>query len=214
MFKVNELKFDKNGVIIAVSQDWLSKEVLIVGVMNEEAVLKTLETGKVHYFSRSRNQLWLKGETSGHFQLLKEMRYDCEMNSVLCLVEQTGVACHTGNMSCFYQTAYKINQDSEETADIGSLLLHEHNIIIDRRDNPVDGSYTNYLLDKGIDKTLKKVGEETSEVIIAAKNNDKIELTYEIADLLYHLNVAMVQCGVNWDGISNEIKKRNNPEKK
>jgi len=178
MFNISDLNFDKNGVIIAASQDWRSKDVLIVGVMNEEAVRKTIDTGKVHYFSRSRNELWLKGETSGHFQLLKEMRYDCELNSVLCLVEQMGVACHTGNMSCFYRTAFKA--EYAEMADINTMITQVYDIVVNRRSNPVEGSYTNYLFDKGIDKMLKKVGEEAAEVIIAAKNEDKSELTCEL----------------------------------
>jgi len=206
MFDVANLKFDKSGVIIAVSQDYRTKEVLITGVMNEEAVRKTLQTGKMHYFSRSRNQLWLKGETSGHFQLLKEMRYDCEMNSVLCLIEQVGVACHTGNMSCFYRTAFKM--ESDEHATITDILTKEYEIVLNRKANPVEGSYTNYLLEKGVDKTLKKVGEEMTEVVIAAKNEDRVELTYEIADLLYHLTVAMVQSGVAWEDVAAEMVKR------
>ncbi|MFZ5989870.1 MAG: bifunctional phosphoribosyl-AMP cyclohydrolase/phosphoribosyl-ATP diphosphatase HisIE [Bacillota bacterium] len=211
------LKFDNNGLIPVVTQDYKTNEVLMMAYMNEEAFKKSLETGKVHYFSRSRNKLWLKGETSGHFQNIKSINIDCDGDTLLIKVEQVEAACHTGHYSCFYrelskegveETSHKVFDESKVYGDKSRVLQEVYDVIVDRTINPKEGSYTNYLFDKGIDKILKKVGEETAEVIIAAKNNDKGEIIYEISDLFYHLFVLMVERGVKLDDIYEELKKR------
>lgn len=206
-----ELKFNEQGLIPAIAQDYLTREVLMMAYMNRESFDKTMETGQVHYFSRSRNELWLKGETSGHFQTVKEIRYDCDCDTLLILVEQQGAACHTEHKSCFYRSVDKdgVVSELDEADSFGvDSFDYIYDVIVDRRDNPKEGSYTNYLFDKGLDKMLKKVGEETAEVIIAAKNQDKREIICEISDLIYHLSVTMVQSGVLWNDISEELKNR------
>jgi phosphoribosyl-ATP pyrophosphohydrolase/phosphoribosyl-AMP cyclohydrolase len=211
---VEELKFDDKGLISAIAQDYKTHQVLMVAYMNKEALDKTLETGKVHYFSRSRNSLWLKGETSGHFQLVKSISIDCDKDSIVVQVDQIDSACHTGEYSCFYRSLTKdgIKDLKSEKNGLKSqnvaILQELYDIITERKSNPKEGSYTNYLFDKGLDKILKKVGEETAEVIIAAKNKSKSEITYETADLFYHLFVLMVENGVELDDIYEELKKR------
>lgn len=200
---MEDLKFDEKGLITVVTQDYLTKEVLMVAYMNKEALDKTIETKIMHYFSRSRNELWKKGETSGHYQAVKGLYYDCDKDALLAFVDQTGVACHTGEKSCFYRS---IIENSEPSYT--EILKTIYDVIEDRSNNPKEGSYTNYLLDKGIDKTLKKVGEETAEVIIAAKNVDKEEVKYELADLMYHLSVMLFQKGVTWNDIFSQLEKR------
>ncbi len=198
-----DLKFDEKGLITCVVQNYLTKEVLMVAYMNEQSYKKTIETKIMHYFSRSRNELWKKGETSGHYQEVKGLYYDCDKDCLLAFVDQTGVACHTGEMSCFHNAIIE-----NETNSPLEILNDIEKVIIDRKNNPVENSYTNYLLDKGIDKTLKKVGEETAEVIIAAKNTDKEEVIYEVSDLLYHLSVMLVQRDVEWNEIFDRLKER------
>jgi len=214
---IENLKFDANGLIPAIAQNFRNKEVLMLAYMNREAIEKTLETGQAHYFSRSRQELWHKGATSGHLQHVKSIRYDCDGDTILLLVDQVGAACHTGNRSCFFRSANggKAGQSEAEAqhthnggADIGEALSHEYNVIIDRRDTPKEGSYTNYLFEKGLDKVLKKVGEETTEAVIAAKNADKEDLAMETADLLYHLSVMLVQCGLSWAEVAQALKDR------
>lgn len=210
----SELNFDPKGLIPAIAQDYETGEVLMMAYMNKESIQKTLETGKVHYFSRSRNKLWLKGETSGHFQFVKAIFTDCDKDSILIKVEQVDVACHTGQRSCFFNKITenaKIEEQTDKeafTCDNVYILKELYGIILDRKANPKEGSYTNYLFEKGIDKILKKVGEENAEVIIAAKNNDAGEIKYEIADLFYHLFVLMAEKGIKPNDIYEELKKR------
>jgi len=211
-----EIKFDEKGLVPVVVQDWESREVLMVAYMNKEAFELTVKTGLAHYWSRSRNKLWKKGETSGNIQLVKSISIDCDNDTLLLTVEQKGAACHTGNYSCFYRcfdgkgiTEKKDNKvDSSGPSGSHEILNKLYRIIEDRRANPKEGSYTNYLFEKGTDKILKKVGEETSEVIIAAKNNAKGEIVYEISDLVYHLFVLMVEKGVTLEDIYTELASR------
>ena len=201
----DNIKFDDKGLVAARAQDYVSGRVLMVAYMNKEAVEKTVETGTAHYFSRSRNALWQKGETSGHIQHVKDILIDCDGDAVLLKVQQVGVACHTGEATCFYT---KLGGERTEEAGSEGILKELYETIVHRRDNPVEKSYTNYLFDKGIDKMLKKVGEEAAEVIIASKNRDKPEIALEIADLLYHLSVDMVETGVTWDDVWAELLSR------
>ncbi|PKM64974.1 MAG: bifunctional phosphoribosyl-AMP cyclohydrolase/phosphoribosyl-ATP pyrophosphatase [Firmicutes bacterium HGW-Firmicutes-20] len=200
---INDLRFDSSGLITAVVQDVFTKEVLMVAYMNQEALDQTISTGKTWFFSRSRNQLWHKGETSGNFQTVKAIRYDCDGDALLIEVEPMGPACHTGEQSCFYRNIV----EGESTENV-SIITRLFETVKERKANPKEGSYTNYLFDKGIDKILKKVGEETSEVIIAAKNDSKDELVYETADLVYHMTVLLVEKGIDPQEIANELKKR------
>lgn len=199
-----KLKYDENGLIPAIIQDYDTKAVLMMAYMNEESLEKTMETGKTWFYSRSRKQLWNKGETSGHFQHVRKIFYDCDEDTLLIQVKQEGNACHTGEYTCFYR---EMQNNFPETAD-PEIISKLVKIIKDRRQNPKEGSYTNYLLDKGIDKVLKKVGEETSEVIIAAKNPSKEELVYEIADLVYHMLVLMEIKDVTLEDIKKQLAER------
>lgn len=208
--KFMDLKLNEQGLIPVVTQDHYSGQVLMVAYMNEEAFNKTLETNKVHYFSRSRQSLWLKGETSGHFQELKELYLDCDSDTLLVKVAQVGAACHTGKLSCFYRS---LNTETKELTELDQfkavdILKGVYQVIMDRKENPKEGSYTNYLFDKGIDKILKKVGEETAEIIIGAKNPGKEEMVYEISDLMYHLSVLMAEKGATWEDVYKELDGR------
>ncbi|ODM26761.1 bifunctional phosphoribosyl-AMP cyclohydrolase/phosphoribosyl-ATP diphosphatase HisIE [Acetivibrio mesophilus] len=215
---LEEIKFDDRGLLPVITQDYKTNEVLMMAYMNEEALKKSLETGKVHYFSRSRNKLWLKGETSGHFQIIKSINIDCDGDTLLIKVEQVEAACHTGHYSCFYrevsgdelkETSDKVfDEQKVYAAENAKILQDVYDVIVDRTIHPKEGSYTNYLFEKGLDKILKKVGEETAEVIIGAKNKDKGEIVYEISDLIYHLLVLMVERGVKLEDIYEELKKR------
>lgn len=201
--KLVNIKFDEKGLVPAIVQDINTGKVLMLAYMNQEAFKLTLETKKTWFYSRSREKLWNKGETSGNYQIVKKISYDCDGDVVLLEVEPLGPACHTGEMSCFYN-----NVLCTEEAEEKDILEKLYGRISDRRENPVEGSYTNYLFDKGIDKILKKVGEETSEVIIASKNSSREEMTYEISDLVYHLLVLMVDRGVAINDIRKELNKR------
>jgi len=211
-----ELKFDEHGLIPAIVQNFRNKEVLMLAYMNREALDKTIETGQAHYYSRSRQELWHKGATSGHYQNIKSIRYDCDVDTILLLVDQIGAACHTGNRSCFYRTVQQNENDTTEASavasqtdtEIGTALAQEFTTILDRRTNPKEGSYTNYLFDKGLDKVLKKVGEEATECVIAAKNGDADELAMETADLLYHISVMLAQKSLSWDDVARELRNR------
>ena len=200
-----EFKLNKDGMIPVIVQDYRTDEVLMLAYMNEEAFSNTLRTGKMTYYSRSRNQLWLKGETSGHFQYVKSLHLDCDNDTILAKVDQIGAACHTGNKTCFFQELMK--KEYEDTNPL-KVFQSVYDVILDRKEHPKEGSYTNYLFDKGIDKILKKVGEECTEIVIAAKNPDKEEIKYEISDFLYHVMVLMAQKGVTWEDITRELARR------
>ena len=203
---IETLKFDEKGLIPAIIQDYKTGEVLMTAYMNEESLNKTLELGKTVFFSRSRNNLWIKGETSGHFQFVKSIAVDCDCDSLLIKVEQVGNACHTGEYSCYFRD---LNGGKIEREANGINILYKvYDVIKDRVEHPVEGSYTNYLFEKGIDKMLKKVGEESAEVIIAAKNNAFDEVQYEVSDLMYHLSVVLYEQGLTWDDIFKELEKR------
>lgn len=200
-----DFKLNSDGMIPVVVQDYKTLEVLMVAYMNEEAFNNTLKTGKMTYYSRSRNELWLKGETSGHLQYVKSLSIDCDNDTILAKVAQVGAACHTGAHSCFFTTLAE--KDYKETNPL-KVFEDVYGIILDRKANPKEGSYTNYLFDKGIDKILKKVGEEATEIIIAAKNPDPEEIKYEISDFLYHMMVLMADKGISWENITQELANR------
>lgn len=202
---IKKLKFDEKGLIPTIVQDINTKEVLMLAYMNETSIEKTIKEKKACYFSRSRQQLWTKGETSGNIQRVVGLSYDCDNDTILLEVEQKGVACHTGNYSCFFNEVFKDSIINEQ-----KLINKLYDLIKNRKLNPKEGSYTNYLFDKGLDKILKKVGEESAEVIIAAKNQDKDEIVYEISDLVYHTLVLMVESNVEIEDIINELKNREN----
>lgn len=196
--------FRKQELIPVIVQDYQTKQVLMLAYINEEAYQKMLESGETWFWSRSRQKLWHKGEESGHFQKVKGMRLDCDQDTLLVFVEQTGNACHTGAYSCFYDEVIPFD-DSDIFADLEKQIA-------DRKAYPVEKSYTNYLLDQGIDKVLKKVGEEASEVIIASKNSDKTELLSEIDDLLYHLFVLMNQTDISLEEVRQKARERHQIE--
>lgn len=209
---IKELKFDDKGLIPAVAQDAVTGEVLMLAYMNEESIKKTIESGHATYFSRSRQELWEKGAHSGHLQLIKEILVDCDADAIVLKIEQIGAACHTNNPSCFYRRVVdgKLVEIPTGLNKNPKILYDVYDIIVDRVKNPKEGSYTNYLFEKGIDKMLKKVGEESAEVIIASKNYVKSEVQYETADLLYHLSVVLVEQGLTWDDIFAELRSRYN----
>jgi phosphoribosyl-ATP pyrophosphohydrolase/phosphoribosyl-AMP cyclohydrolase len=197
-----DLKFDEKGLIPAIAQDAVSGEVLMQAYMNKEALDKTIETGYATYFSRSRNKLWKKGEESGHTQKVVGISYDCDGDSILLRVLQEGAACHTGNRSCFFN-------DITENSYPGNKIIYDLvETIKDRKVNPKEGSYTNYLFDKGIDKICKKIGEESAEVIIASKNENKKELVGEICDLLYHTLILMNVKDISLSDVFTELSER------
>ena len=200
-----EMKKLDNGLVPVIVQDYKTNEVLMLAYMNEEAYNCTVSTGKMTYYSRSRNELWIKGETSGHYQFVKSLSIDCDNDTLLAKVKQIGAACHTGNRSCFYRDLVKTEWQVEDNTNI---LEKIYATVMDRKLNPKEGSYTNYLFTKGIDKILKKCGEEATEIVIAAKNPDKTEIKYEIADFLYHVTVLMAECGIDWKDVFEELANR------
>lgn len=205
MISWSDFKLNSDGMIPVVVQDYRTDQVLMVAYMNEEAFQNTIKTGKMTYWSRSRQELWIKGLTSGHFQYVKSLSLDCDNDTILAKVHQIGAACHTGSRSCFFKPL--LQKDCTDTNPL-HVFQDVYDIISDRKTHPKDGSYTNYLFDKGMDKILKKVGEECTEMIIAAKNPDKEELKYEISDFLYHTMVLMVEKGITWEEITYELSKR------
>lgn len=201
----SDFKLNSDGLIPVIVQDYRTDEVLMLAYMNEEAFDNTLKTGLMTYYSRSRKEQWVKGETSGHYQYVKSLDIDCDNDTLLAKVKQLGAACHTGNYSCFYRNL--VSKDYVETNPL-KVFKDVMAVIEDRRLHPKEGSYTNYLFDKGIDKILKKCGEEAAEIIIAAKNPDPEEIIYEISDFLYHVMVLMSLKGVTWEDITAELAKR------
>ncbi|MDE6026425.1 MAG: bifunctional phosphoribosyl-AMP cyclohydrolase/phosphoribosyl-ATP diphosphatase HisIE [Lachnospiraceae bacterium] len=201
----DEFKLGSDGLIPVIVQHYKTDEVLMLAYMNQEAFEKTINTGRMTYYSRSRQELWTKGETSGHFQFVKSLTLDCDKDTILAKVSQIGAACHTGSPTCFFTELVK--KEYNDTNPL-KVFMEEYDIIRDRKNNPKEGSYTNYLFDKGIDKILKKVGEEATEIVIAAKNPDREEVKYEISDFLYHMMVLMVECGVSWEDVIKELADR------
>lgn len=200
---MEKLKFDEKGLIVGIAQDAVTGEVLMQAYMNQESIDKTLETGFATYFSRSRQKLWMKGEESGHTQKVVSIKYDCDADCILMQVIQEGCACHTGNRTCFYRDLKEM-----PTFPDYKIIKNIVDTIKERKENPVKGSYTNYLLDRGVDKICKKIGEEASEVIIASKNNDKKEITMEISDLVYHTLVLMEDRNISLLDVFGELMER------
>ena len=202
MINIDELKFDENGLIPAVVVDAISHKVLTLAYMNRESLAITLERGLTCFYSRSRKELWLKGETSGNYQHVVSITADCDNDALVVQVEKDGPACHLGTDSCFTNPVY-------ESADYSEFSLNSlYSLLLDRKKKMPEGSYTTYLFEKGIDKILKKVGEESTEVIIGAKGGDKAETVYEIADLAYHVMVLMVEMGISVEDVHRELASR------
>ena len=208
---INTLKFDASGLIPAVVQNIETNEVLMVAYMNADTIKQTLETGRATFWSRSRQEVWVKGDTSGNYMYVKEVRVDCDCDCLVVLVNPAGPACHTGNRSCFFRKIEdgKLVEDAKEQTKT-DVFAREQAVVMDRKEHPEEGSYTNYLFDKGEDKILKKVGEEAAEVVIAGKNRDKDEISYETADLIYHLTVMLVDNGMSLEDIYKEMERRSN----
>jgi len=200
-----DLKKNNDGHVTVVVQDYQTDEVLMVAYMDEAAYNRTIETGIMTYYSRSRRELWVKGATSGHYQYVKMLIADCDKDTILAKVSQIGAACHTGSRSCFFNEIMKQEYDNTNPLHVFEDV---YAVIMDRKAHPKEGSYTNYLFDKGLDKILKKVGEEATEIVIAAKNPDKEEVKYEIADFLYHAMVLMAECNLTWSDITKELANR------
>ncbi|MBE6807467.1 MAG: bifunctional phosphoribosyl-AMP cyclohydrolase/phosphoribosyl-ATP diphosphatase HisIE [Ruminococcaceae bacterium] len=208
MIDVNSLHYDRRGLIPAVVVDAVSKDVLTVAYMNKESLQKSMEKGLTCFYSRSRQELWLKGETSGNYQHIVSITADCDKDALVVMVEKDGPACHTGKESCFFNPVW----ESEERQAFSLEALME--MLKGRKENPKEGSYTTYLFEKGLDKILKKVGEESTEVIIGAKGRDKKETVYEIADLCYHVMVLMVEMGISLEDVHRELASRHVIDKK
>ena len=202
MINIDELKFDEKGLIPAVVVDSISKKVLTVAYMNRQSLEISMEKGLTCFFSRSRQELWLKGETSGNYQHIVSITADCDNDALTVVVEKDGPACHTGTDSCFTHELYK--SDSLEEFSFDKL----YELLEGRKETMPEGSYTTYLFQKGLDKILKKIGEESTEVIIAGKAEDKKETIYEIADLAYHVMVLMVEMGISTQDIHKELASR------
>lgn len=201
----SQFKKNDEGLVPVIVQDYKTGEVLMLAYMNEEAYQQTIKSGKMTYYSRSRQTLWCKGETSGHYQYVKHLMIDCDRDTILAKVRQVGAACHTGHATCFFTDLVKKQYDDTNPL---TVFQEVYGIIQDRKKNPKEGSYTNYLFDKGIDKILKKCGEEATEIVIAAKNPEREELKYEISDFLYHLMVLMAERGLSWNDVVEELAHR------
>lgn len=199
---IDKLTFDNNGLIPAIVQDDRTGKVLMLAYMNEEALQKTIDTKETWFYSRSRQELWNKGATSGNRQQVQRLLFDCDQDAILVQVAPQGPACHTGEVTCFNKKAFEQKVSNREVVqEVVDEIKERHN-------NPIEGSYTTYLFREGLDKILKKVGEETTEVVIGAKNRDKAEVTSELADLTYHSLVLMEELGVTVEDVKNELRKR------
>ena len=213
---IENLRFNENGLIPAIAQDWLDASILMMAWMNHESIKKTINSGEVHYWSRSRNEIWHKGETSGHTQILKDIRYDCDADVLLLSVEQTGaIACHTGARSCFFNHAN--NKKKEEVTSLApptDACSHLYNVINDRSLNPEPGSYTNKLLEGGDNRILKKIGEESTEFVMACKDKDSKDISNEAADLIFHLQVALAHHGVTWREVLDVLASRRGAQRR
>jgi phosphoribosyl-ATP pyrophosphohydrolase/phosphoribosyl-AMP cyclohydrolase len=209
MFDIKNLKYNSDGLIPAIITDAADGAVLMLGYMNAESLGITLEKKKVCFFSRSRQKLWLKGETSGNFLNVVSIKTDCDADTLLITANPDGPTCHTGARSCFFEDIYE-GEDAEQAFCLDDLMK----LIEGRKTNPKEGSYTTYLFEKGIDKILKKVGEECTEVIIAGKGGDRAEAIFEIADLTYHIMVMMTEMGISLDEVRAELASRHVVDKK
>ena len=210
-FSIEDLRFDNYGLIPAIAQDWLDGSILMLAWMNKESLTKTLETQDVHYWSRSRSEIWRKGATSGNTQILKEIRFDCDNDALILLIEQNGSgACHTGEKSCFFNEI-QLNQNNKKekkTTPFSNICSELFNTIKERSINPSKKSYTNHLLTKGSNTILKKIGEESAEFIMSCKEDDKNSISSEAADLIYHLQVALIYKGVEWRDVLATLESR------
>ena len=202
MLEISELKFDSRGLIPAIVVDAVSKKVLTLAYMNKESLKITMEKGLTCFWSRSRQELWLKGETSGNYQHVVSITADCDRDALLVMVEKDGPACHLGTDSCFNDRVYE--SDERQEFSLEGLM----DLLKGRKETLPEGSYTTYLFQKGLDKILKKVGEESTEVIIAGKAEDKRETVYEIADLAYHIMVLMTEMGISLEDVHRELASR------
>ncbi len=201
----SEFKLNADGLIPVIVQEYQTCEVLMLAYMNEEAYKMTLALGKMTYYSRSRKELWIKGETSGHYQYVKSLTIDCDKDTILANVSQVGAACHTGNPTCFFQELVKKQYISRNPLEIFEDM---YDSVIERKEHPREGSYTNYLFDKGLDKILQNIGEEATEIVIAAKNTEPEEITYEICDFIHDLIIMMVETGITWEDVVEELNQR------
>ena len=210
-FSLEELCYDNNGLIPAIAQDWLDGSILMLAWMSKESIEKTLRTKEVHYWSRSRSEIWKKGATSGNFQTLKAIRFDCDKDALLLLIKQHGLgACHTGERSCFFNEInyQEIDKQEKKSLPFSNQCTELFNTLKGRSTSPKEESYTNYLLRKGSNTILKKIGEETSEFIMACKDNDKYSISNEAADIIYHLQVALLHKGVEWRDVLKVLESR------
>lgn len=207
---LNDIKFDDKGLVPVIVQDAGNGQVLMFAYANKESLQKTVETGNTHFWSRSREKLWMKGEESGNTQTVKAMYVDCDNDAVLVEVEQKGVACHTGQRTCFYRSADRVETSAPGFGPekSGKTLEDVYEVIDDRKRNPKEGSYVGGLFEKGLDKILKKVGEEAGEVIIASKNGDRKEIIYETADLWFHSLIALSYADITPEDIYQELDRR------
>jgi phosphoribosyl-AMP cyclohydrolase / phosphoribosyl-ATP pyrophosphohydrolase len=202
LLKWENLKLNSDGMVPVVVQDYKNNDVLMVAYMNEEAFYHTLTSGKMTYWSRSRDELWVKGDTSGHYQYVKSLTADCDHDTILAKVSQIGAACHTGNRSCFF---YDIIKKDVSVKNPKTALEDVYKVIEDRKEHPKDGSYSNYLMSSGEDKLLEKIGKEMARIVISSKNEDKDAVRYELSDLLYYMMVLMVEKGITWDELLTEL---------
>ena len=212
MIDYDALTYNSHGLIPAIVQDKVSRQVLMLAYMNKESLMKTVETGYTWFYSRSRQRLWHKGESSGHVQKVTDIRYDCDADTLLVTVEQTGVACHEGTYSCFSRVldtdSRPAETDGAEECRAATVLQELYQVITDRKAHPKEGSYTTYLFTKGQDKILKKVGEECAETLIGSKNHSKEEILYEMADLWYHCLVLLAYHDITPDELLAELQQR------